>query len=170
MKNVLLLTDFSKNAQNAIKYGLSLLKGERLNFTILYVRKVSGYLTGDLMASRATSSVYDSLIKDPKGALQRMIKKLNDDFKDQLYSFESICDHDSFINSVEQVVRSKHIDMIIMGTNGATGAKEVIFGSNTIGIIRNINCPVLVVPEGFSYHSIKKVLFVSESDELRPLH
>lgn len=38
-----------------------------------------------------------------------------------------------------------------MGTNVITGAKEVVFGSNTINVIRTINCPTLAVPEGFVF-------------------
>lgn len=52
-----------------------------------------------------------------------------------------------------------------MGTNGATGASEVIFGSNTLQVIRNIDLPILVIPENFEFAPIEKILFVSEYDE-----
>lgn len=45
-----------------------------------------------------------------------------------------------------------------MGTNGVTGAKEVVFGSNTINVIRNVNCTTLVVPEGFVYTKTHQIL------------
>jgi nucleotide-binding universal stress UspA family protein len=45
-----------------------------------------------------------------------------------------------------------------MGSNGATGAAEVVFGSNTLKVIRNVDCPVIVVPEGYSFEKINSVL------------
>ena len=72
MKNILLLTDFSKNAQNAIDYALQFFLGEDLNFYILNVHKSSSYTMGDLMTTSPGSSVYDSIIKNPKAKLKKV--------------------------------------------------------------------------------------------------
>jgi len=165
MKNILLLTDFSNNAQNAIDYAMEFFKEGAYQFFLLNVHKVSKYTTGDLMASTSTNSVYDSIIKNPKAALKVMIEKLDKKYNNEDYSFESICDYDSFVSAVGQTVNSKNIDLIVMGTNGTTGAREVIFGSNTINVIRNIDCPVLVIPENYTYIKPNNVLFVTETEE-----
>ncbi|HBY66519.1 MAG TPA: universal stress protein, partial [Flavobacteriaceae bacterium] len=60
---------------------------------------------------------------------------------------------------IKQAVSLYKIDLIIMGTNGATGAKEVLFGSNTLNVIRNVDCPVLAIPENFSFEKMKYSLF-----------
>ena len=49
-----------------------------------------------------------------------------------------------------------------MGSNGATGAKEKIFGSNTINVIRIVDCPVLVIPEKYKYQHITTALLVMD--------
>jgi nucleotide-binding universal stress UspA family protein len=165
MKNILLLTDFSDNAQNAINYAMEFFKGGTYNFFLLNVQKVSNYTTGDLMTSTATTSVYDTIIKDPKVALNNMIKKLENDYKDENYSFETICDYDSFISAINQTIKLKSIDLIVMGSNGTTGAKEVIFGSNTINVIRNVDCPVLVIPQDYKYNGLNSIVFATNADE-----
>lgn len=166
MKNILLLTDFSKNAQNAIDYALEFFKGGKYDFFVLNVHKPSAYTTGELMASTPGSSVYESLIKNPEKILDKLAEKLVKKYTTEAYEFNTICDFDNFTSSVNQVVKINNIDLIVMGTNGATGAKEVIFGSNTISVIRNVTCPVLIIPENFTYHHpVRSVLFASDAEE-----
>ncbi len=164
MKNILLLTDFSEKAQNAIDYALQFFSSNKCNFFILIVQKVSGYTTSNLMTSLTTSSVYNSIIKKPKEVLSEMVNGFEKTYKDEAYSFDGICDYDSFLNSVNQVVISKNIDLIVMGTNGASGTKEVIFGSNTLSVIRNVDCPVLVIPENYKYKTINSIVFAVNAD------
>jgi len=165
MKNILLLTDFSINAQNAIDLALQFFKGGAYNFFILNVQKVSNYGTSNLMASTPKSSLYDSIIKNPKETLNKLITQLKETYSNEEYSFESICDYDDFVSAVSQTVKSKSIDLIVMGTNGATGAKEVVFGSNTINVIRRVNAPVLVIPQDYKYKIPRSILFTTSGNE-----
>ncbi|MCF6348807.1 MAG: universal stress protein [Flavobacteriaceae bacterium] len=103
-------------------------------FFLLNVHKISNYTTGDLITSTAITSVYDSIIKNPKDVLESMIKKFDEDYINENYSFNVICDYDSFLSAVNQTIKLKNIDMIVMGSNGATETKEVIFGSNTMNL------------------------------------
>lgn len=157
MKNILLLTDFSDNSLNALHYALKLFSGSNVNFFVLYVEPSNTFLTDDLMAA-GNKSIYDSLVKKPKNRLKKIIADLEERSKHQSFNFEMLIDHDVFVDSINQVVASKAIDLIVMGTNGVTGAKEVIFGSNTINVIRKVVCPTLVIPEGFEYTIPKEIL------------
>ena len=46
---------------------------------------------------------------------------------------------------------------IIMGSHGATGLERMIMGSTTLTALRQLKCPVIVVPPGTTYHGIKKI-------------
>ena len=68
------------------------------------------------------------------------------------------------------------IDFVIIGTKGATGAKEFFFGSNTVSIIKRMKiCPVLVIPDEYDFVIPKQVAFPTDFNrfysekELRPL-
>ena len=157
MKNVLLLTDFSKNSINAMRYALQLFKDEFCNFYVLHVEISTSYISDDLIAG-GNQSIYDALVKKSKHKLAKLITKLENEFKNKNFNFELIVDHDIFTEAIKQVITSKAIDLIVMGTNGVTGAKEIIFGSNTINVIRKIDCPTLVIPEGFIYKEPEEIL------------
>jgi nucleotide-binding universal stress UspA family protein len=157
MKNILLLTDFSKNSINAIHYALQLFQHEVCNFYVLHVEVGDMYISDDLIMA-GNDSIYDSLVKKSKHKLSKLIVKLENEFNNENFNYEMIVDHDGFIDAINQVLISKSIDLIVMGTNGVTGAKEVLFGSNTINVIRKIDCPTLVIPQGFIYRTPKEVL------------
>jgi len=165
MKNILLLTDFSENAQNAIDYSFQLFKGTKVNFFVLYVHKVAAYTTVELLSSSISSTIYSALIKNHKKTLANLIDTYNKENQNEEYIFESICDYDDFRSSVKQTVALHEIDLIVMGTNGATDANEVIFGSNTINVIRSIDTPVLIIPQNYNFKTPKKLLFLSENNE-----
>ncbi|WP_025743231.1 universal stress protein [Aquimarina pacifica] len=165
MKNILLPTDFSENAKNAIDYALKLFKNELCTFYILHVEKASAYMTDDLMSAPSNASIHHSVTHDTKEKLKLLIDKLKKGTNTQGYTFFALTDYDMFTDAIKQVVKSKNINLIVMGTNGATGAKEVIFGSNTIKVIRNINCPILAIPDGYTFKTPEKILYTIDYND-----
>ncbi|WP_299667788.1 universal stress protein [uncultured Polaribacter sp.] len=157
MKNILLLTDFSENSMNAIRYALNLFENSFCNFYILNVRSPSVYTSADLMAA-GNESISSSIIKKTKHKIMKLIVKLENEFKNKNFSYSAHVAYHEFSNAIVQVQKAKNIDVIVMGTNGVTGAKEVLFGSNTINVIRKVDCTTLVVPEGYIYKLPKEVL------------
>jgi nucleotide-binding universal stress UspA family protein len=162
MKKILLPTDFSVNSMNAIDYAMRFFENWECDFFILNVQKMSDYLSDDLVSGSKTDSIYDSIATDNKKAINQLVKKLSKDYKSQSYTFHGLFDYDDFVSAVDQAVRFHAIDLIIMGTNGATGAKEALFGSNTLQVIRSLKCPVLAIPEGYVYNGVKSALFSTQ--------
>jgi nucleotide-binding universal stress UspA family protein len=62
----------------------------------------------------------------------------------------------------------EQIDLIVMGTKGASGLKELLVGSNTERVVRNASCPVLSVKNILPGFGIRKMVFASnfESDQM----
>jgi nucleotide-binding universal stress UspA family protein len=164
MKQILLLTDFSANSKNAVNYGLQLFEKEICHFYILHIPTKSVYTTSDLM-TLGNKSIYDSLVDKAKRKLDKFVKTLEATSKNEHATFEAIVDYDVLTDSVNQIISSKKIDLIIMGTNGVTGAKEVIFGSNTINVIRKASCTTLVIPKGFKFKDPKELFLPLDMDD-----
>lgn len=164
MKQVLLLTDYSENSKNAIFYALQLFEKQKCTFHVLNTQKNTRYTTSDLLTSGNTS-IYDSLIKKNKQKLERFVKTIEDKYRNENYSFKTIVDYDALTDAINQYVEVNKIGLIVMGTNGATGAKEVVFGSNTINVIRKVNCTTLVIPERFQYKTPKKLFLPLDMDD-----
>ena len=164
MKRILLLTDFSDNAQNAIDFAVQMYKDVKCSFFIMNVHKAGSYTADDLIMS-PKDSIHDSITKEPKAKLKAIIDNLKNNYNNSNHSFEGIIDFDVFTDSVNQAVSQKQIDLIILGSNGATGAREVVFGSNTLQIIRNVNCPTFIIPDEFSYKPSNKLVLALDAND-----
>ncbi|TYA58042.1 universal stress protein [Formosa maritima] len=164
MKQILLLTDFSENSKNAINYALQLYEKQKCIFYVLNTQKPERYTTSDLMLA-GNKSVYDSLVKKTKQKLERYVKSLQNKFQIENHQFNTIVDYDSLTDAINQIIQAKNIELIVMGSNGATGAKEIVFGSNAIQVIRKVNCTTLVIPERFKFNKPKNILLPLDSED-----
>lgn len=157
MKKILLLTDFSKNAENAMAYAMRFFESKKCTFYVMYVHKVGGYVTDDLLMS-PKNSIHDSITEKPNKKLNVLIEKLKNENKTKDYHFEIIIDYDVFTDAVNQAVNKFSIDFVVIGSNGASNIKEVIFGSNTINVIEKVKCKTLVIPSNYKFLPIKEFL------------
>lgn len=162
MKNILLPTDFSDNSLNAINYALQLFKNWECSFYILNIQKQSEFILDDFMTESPNSSIHNTIAQDNKKELKNFVNKIRNNHTNKNFNFKLLFDFDNLIHAIKETVVSKNIDLILMGTNGATGAKEIIFGSNTLNVIRKIDCPILVIPESYKFKGIKSVLFSTD--------
>lgn len=175
MKSILLPTDFSDNSINAIHYAVELFKNERCEFFFLNVQKASSFVSDDLMSMQPSTTIYQNLIDSSKKAIDRIISEIKAKFNCKNHLYHTIVDYDLFIDAINQIITSKNIDLIVMGTQGASSTEKVLFGSNTTHIMQNISCPVLAIPNNYKYRPIKNIVFTSnyhtkyKQEEIKPL-
>lgn len=157
MKSILLLTDFSDNANNAIHYAMKFFKSEPCVFHVMHVHKARTFISDDLMTS-STESIYESFTKVPKEKLTNLVEDLKATYTNPHHTFETIVDFDVFTDAITQAVKRNSVDMIVIGSNGATGAREIIFGSNTIKVLRHVVCKTLIIPSSYTFKPISNFL------------
>ncbi|MEM7187420.1 MAG: universal stress protein [Bacteroidota bacterium] len=63
---------------------------------------------------------------------------------------------------MRRAIAEHQIDLIVMGTKGASGLKEATIGSRTGEVITRVKCPVLVVPEHAEYKGVKQIVFPTD--------
>lgn len=161
MTNVLIPTDFSENAWNALKYGVQFFENEPTNFYLLHVNLIELNSAGHDVAA-------NSIIYNPQNTvgiidhLKEVEKRIEETFPKTTHKFYIQQEHGFFIDGIKKTVENKHIDFIVMGTKGATGLKEVIVGTRTSEVITRVKCPILVVPEKAKYESPKELAFPTD--------
>ena len=162
MKNILIPTDFSDNAWNAIKYALDYFSNEECNFYLLNVVRVSALATPETSNIHTVQAVETDYMVPAKEKLEKLQKKIKLQFKNKNHRFFTLVDYDFFIDAVRNHVHDKEIDCIVMGTKGASGLKEVIMGSNTGDVITKVPCSTLVVPENAVFEPLKEIAFPTD--------
>ena len=166
MKKILLPTDFSDNSWNAIKYALQLYKDQECNFILLHTYTPIVYHVEHLQASYTQLQVIDAVKETAKKRLDDTLQRINSEFNNTKHIFSQVTSFNTLTSEIEELYRGGVIDVIITGTKGASGVKEILFGSNTVHIIKNARCPIFAIPSGFSYEAPHEILFPTDLDIL----
>ncbi|MDI1354264.1 MAG: universal stress protein [bacterium] len=158
MKTLLVPTDFSESADNALNYAIEfalkdhskiiLLHSDELDYqTFLYTLIVP--------ANDAIKSVTHQLLRDRALKIGRT----------GVLEYDSILKNSSLSDAILSTAEEQHVDLIIMGTKGAHGLKKFLAGSNTASIVENAHCPVIAVPENAHYKDIRKITYATDYHE-----
>lgn len=162
MKQILVPTDLSENAWNALRYGLELFKKNKCTFYLIHVNPIPGYSGAGTSLKRASGNLADSLLKSSMEDLHTLIERIEKLPLNTNHKFVPLAFYSYFIDTVKNEVKNKNIDLIIMGTKGATGLKKVSIGSNTGDVITKVKCPLLAVPEDALYKEPKEIAFPTD--------
>ncbi|MEM5565490.1 universal stress protein [Psychroserpens sp. AS72] len=161
--NILLPTDFSENSWNAIAYALDFFENITCNFYVLHVNRIENLVVGDSVYIPTHEEIENNYIKPSKKKLKDLLRKISLRANhNKQHKFYTLSDYGFFIESIRKHVEEKKIDMIIMGTKGASGLKEYIIGSNSGEVIKKVKCTTLVVPEHARYSKIKEIAFPTD--------
>lgn len=170
MKNILIPTDFSKNSLNAIEYALNLFKNTSCNFYLLHVTLIPNYAAGDVPIIPTEVVLENSLLKQAKDELDDLQKRIQKTAPNSKHHFFTISKYNFFIDAVKDVIKEKNIELVVMGTKGASGLSEVLIGSNTGDLITKIKCPVLVIPENAVFKIPEEIAFPTDYEIFYDTH
>ncbi|NND15337.1 MAG: universal stress protein [Eudoraea sp.] len=162
MKRILLPTDFSINAYNAISYAFNLFKNEACTFYLLHTYTPAVYQTEYVLHSPGQIGLGDVYQTEAMEQMEELKLQLEREFAN---SNHTIMTHVAFNTLVDEIVDSsehEHADYIVMGTKGATGAKEVFLGTHAVHVINKSKVPVIVVPDNFEFEKPGAILFPTD--------
>ena len=162
MKTILVPTDFSKNAENAIDFAIAFAKKEDAKLILLHAYHYT-YPISDF----PVEIIAEEISAVQKNSEENLKKLCLDIMQNKKVRCERICKEGLATDVILEVSNKIHPDFIVMGTKGASGMKEVFFGSNTAIVIEKSQYPVIAVPDGTLFHGIKKITYATnyyESD------
>lgn len=156
MKNIIVPTDFSENAKNAFEYAINIANhfGAKLHLIHVYeVRSTTGMMISirDFLREEAESNLSD-LVKMYKHHLLRDT------------SLEAKAIEGYSMDTVARYAKYCKADLIVMGTQGASGLQSVFFGSNTVALVKKNVCPVLAIPAACTYEPISNITFALDEE------
>ncbi len=161
MKKILLPTDFSQNAFNAITYAIEMYREEKVTFTLLHAFKVFDYHEESKLSVEPGDKSMEKARKDIERRLEDLVEELyKKSGKDHILKISA---HNLLlVDAIKKELRIHKQDLIVIGTQGHTGNKEVIYGSNTINIMEDIEkCPVLAVPASASFKPPSEIVLAN---------
>jgi nucleotide-binding universal stress UspA family protein len=136
LDNILVATDFSEVSNNSLEYAMALAKKHRAKINVVHVVAPLG--------PAMEAPLYDVLERERKIGAEQLAgtKKSVEHEKIPCETFLRFGDAASV---VDEITSSKHINLIVLGTHGATGVERLALGSTAEEIFRHAKCPVLTV-------------------------
>ncbi len=168
MKTILVPTDFSKNAINALYYAIAIAKRENAKIILLHAFHVT------YMAPEIPVEFLDKEIALAQQKANKLMNELFVKLEAEHLKSELIVKQDNAEELILEVAEKRNPDFIVMGTKGASGIKEAIMGSITASVIERARCPVIAVPENSALSPIKHITYatdylISDIDALKKL-
>lgn len=171
IKKILVPTDFSEEAINAMNLAAQIGRKTDAEVTLLYVLNYPGGSAFDTMMSE---------YEDPKSNkyVQEVLKDVNEVFEKQSISenfkgvkvIKRVQIGNPFTNISDEISQN-NTDLVVIGTKGKGDTRSSnIIGSNTEKLVRRAACPVISVKEPVNLEQLKSIVFpttfVNESDAL----
>lgn len=162
MKNILIPTDFSTSADNAIAFALDLFKCDRTNFYLMHAYADELYQMTHNRKESYFKEERKRIFKATEEKLSGIISRIVTEKHNPKHRFEPISVFESLVDGVNDLVNQKDIDLVLMGTKGQTADKNITFGSHTVQIFKYVKCPVFAIPSDSKFTRPKKILFPSD--------
>jgi len=164
MKKILIPTDFSKYADEAIEVGAQIAKEHDCEIVLIHMLELPTHMNDAVSQEKSIPEIM--LYK------QKADEKLADiKNQPQLKGIKTteVVRLDSTSNGINQYLKQNNdIDLIVMGSHGASGINEIFIGSNTEKIVRRSEVPVLVIKNKIENFKVNTIIFASDfSNEIK---
>ncbi len=158
MKTIIIPTDFSPIATNALHYAIDMAKAVNASLLLLHVYQVPvSYSDVPIMLVSV-----DELKKTAEAKLATLKEEVEhiSSHSIKVYTEAKL---GNVSDELETLCNKIKPFAVVMGSKGSSGLERVLFGSNTLSAIKHISWPVICVPPGKNYgNGIKKVGFACD--------
>ncbi|MDX1278006.1 universal stress protein [Oceanihabitans sediminis] len=159
MKKILVPTDFSEQAAYALEVAAQLARKNNGEIHLLHMVELPiNQITemGVVGGGDLPEAVFFM-----KLAQKRFEELLAEDFLKGITVHETV-DFQQTFDGIKKTCDENNIDMIVMGSHGATGLKEMFIGSNTEKVVRTSEIPVLVIKNKHESFTVSDFVFASD--------
>jgi nucleotide-binding universal stress UspA family protein len=143
MQNILVATDFSTNADAAMRYAWHLVLPFARKF-VLFNAQEEGHL-----AKAAEHEL---------SARQKSLQVLNPNH----IEITTYLSTKSLTEGLLEAIQTEAIDAVFVGMRGLSTIEEILIGSSAVKILNEIEQPIFVIPPNMSFTEIDKILFAND--------
>lgn len=140
VKKIIIPTDFSESAYNAVRFAVGIFGLQRVEYTLLNCYALPHTGTEMLI------SLTDILRLESDEGLENMRNDLVSEIPGLAPVLKSRCENGFLDTVLHKIARKEHPDLVVMGTKGSRGMVKLLWGSNTATVMRRVKTPILAVP------------------------
>jgi len=156
MKKIIVPIDFSEYSENALETASVLARKYNAEILALHMLELSNAVLTSTSDQKDVEAVF--YIKLAEKKFKSFLEK--DYLKDIVVT--PVVKHFKVFSEVNEVAKENDVDLIVMGSHGVSGIKEVLIGSNTEKVVRHSDIPVLVVKHNPILTDFENVVFACD--------
>lgn len=157
---ILVPTDFSANADHALKYASLLGNTMNANLVLLHV-----YTPPVTRGNVAYPLITEEIARMKSEATEKLHSSSSALSEDYGIRCEQLVRVGNPVREIVKEVEDSRAGLIVMGTLGASGIEKIVFGSNTASVMERAACPVLAVPANTTLALPKKIVFATDFED-----
>lgn len=156
MKKILVATDFSPIADQAFLYAAHLAAHWQAKLILGHVMSPSPFL------AHSPGDLIDQSLKDMRHQIEEHLQQVEEQLPAEIRSAIT-CDYEVreglVLDQLEDMTDVLKVDLLVMGTHGKTGWREVLMGTHAAAMIGRLDVPLLLVPPKADYKSLQHVVY-----------
>lgn len=156
MKKILVPVDFSKHSEHALEVAAAIAKEHGSEIIALHMMGLS-----DAVVTRNQSKEVFEALYYMRLAEKQFVELLDKDYLKGIKVTDAVHNYTKF-NEINDVAKEMAVDLIVMGSHGTTGMKEVFVGSNTERVVRTSEIPILVIKHRSENFAPKSGIFACD--------
>ena len=141
VERILIPTDFSESARYAFNYAVDLNKVLKARLYLLHVLQDFT----EFSEYNLSPTILPQLYLEFEESAARKLEDMLEDMVPPETSCNTYILHGVPFYEIIQFTRKERIDLIILGSHGRTGLKQVLFGHTAEKVVKKAPCPVLTV-------------------------
>lgn len=160
MKTILVATDFSDIAKNAVNYAAQLAKLFDAKLILFHAYHDPIYL-----AEIPVMPPIHEIEKDCRESLKKIEKNIYEK-NGQNIEIECVCNYGLPVDKINLYSKENNVDLIVMGMEGTSYLSEKIIGNITTSLIKKSTCPVLAIDKKVRFNEIKNIVLACDYKEI----
>ncbi len=155
MATIIIITDFSQSAKNALTYACAFsAASNNIELLLVNINSVPASYSADAVSMAAISDT----LEDRIDKLKEETERLSENFPAAKIKYRALIGN--YIKSLQELIEEEEAVMIILGTPAAFG--EIWqWDVDTLRALTELPLPVLAVPRDVSYKAIENISFAS---------
>ena len=153
-------TDFSQLSKIAVRYAISFARQTGSQIILIHFLPPLGPSLG----TASTDELKKEMAEEAEMKMQELLEELQEKeiIMEPQYAYGV-----SLEDELQTFITTHNIDLVIIGSKGASGLKKVILGSSTVSVINHCSVPIIIVPECAVIGKIEYLVYASDFKNLR---
>ncbi|MDC8003765.1 universal stress protein [Aureisphaera galaxeae] len=156
MKKIIVPVDFSEHSEYALEVAAQLAKKYDSQLIMVHMMGLEpSFLTKD-----ESQEVFEAMY------YMKLTERRFEDFLEKDYlqdvNVQTIVQNYKEFKELDSVAKEQNADLIVMGSHGSSGMREIFVGSNTEKVVRTSSVPVLVIKNRIMNFNLDSMVFVCD--------